>query len=140
MIVDGEGMILGRLSSKVAEILLKGENVVIVSAEEVVISGSKEDIMRKYTASRGRKDLSDPKKGPLFPRTPDGILKRTIRGMVNYRTERGRRAMKNLRIYVGVPEEYSKSKLVKIKEADSQKLQGKVTTVGEVSKGLGYRW
>jgi large subunit ribosomal protein L13 len=140
MIVDGEGMILGRLSSIVAELLLKGESIVLVNAEKVVISGNKEDIMSTYFTKRGRKDVANPRKGPMFPRTPDGILHRTVRGMINYRTERGRKALKNLRVYIGVPDQYSKSKLVKIEGADSQKLHGKVTTIGKVSQELGYKW
>jgi large subunit ribosomal protein L13 len=111
-----------------------------VNAEKVVISGNKNDIMKRYKEKRGRKDVANPRKGPMFPKTPDGIVLRTIRGMINYRSARGTRALKNLRVFIGVPEKYSKSKLNTIKEADSKKLQGKITTVGSVSNELGYAW
>ena len=140
MIVDGDGMILGRLASRVAELLLKGESIVIVNAEKVVLSGNKKDIMSRYKEKRGRKDAANPRKGPMFPKTPDGIVQRSVRGMINYRSERGTSALKRLRIYIGVPEKYSGSKPVRIEEADSKKLHGKITTVGEVSKELGYKW
>lgn len=140
MIVNGEGMILGRLCSLTAELLLKGEDIVIVNAEKVVLSGNKKDILDRYKQKRGRKDHANPRKGPMFPRTPDGIVRRTVRGMVNYRSDRGTRAFRRLRIYTGVPEQYSGSKLVMLDKADSKKLHGKITTVGEVSRELGYKW
>ena len=42
MIINGEDQILGRLASIVSKKLLEGENIVIVNAEKIVISGSKE--------------------------------------------------------------------------------------------------
>ena len=38
-VVNAEGLILGRMSSKVAKKLLNGEEVVIINAEKTVISG-----------------------------------------------------------------------------------------------------
>jgi len=63
-IIDGEGLILGRLASEVAKKLLKDKDkrVAIVNAERVVISGAKETIFREYktrgrTEGRKSKDL-----------------------------------------------------------------------------------
>jgi large subunit ribosomal protein L13 len=141
MIIDGDGLILGRLASETAEMLLKGEKIDIVNAEKVVISGSQANTLFRYKVKVDRKNFANPYDlGPHYPKTPDGIVLRTIRDMANYTTARGRHAMKNLRVYIGVPEQYSKSKLVKLEYADSKKLHGRVTTVGEVSKHLGYKW
>jgi len=40
-VIDANGLIMGRLASNVAKMLLSGEEVSIVNAEQAVISGSK---------------------------------------------------------------------------------------------------
>lgn len=41
--------------------------------------------------------------GPYYPKRPDRIFKRAIRGMLPYKTEDGREALSNVRVYVGNP-------------------------------------
>jgi len=41
--------------------------------------------------------------GPYYPKRPDRIFKRAIRGMLPYKTEDGREALSNVRVYVGTP-------------------------------------
>jgi len=55
-LIDGEGQILGRLASEVAKELLRDEDkqIVIVNAERVVISGSKERLIEDYRRRRER--------------------------------------------------------------------------------------
>lgn len=102
-IIDGAGAVLGRLASKLASLTLDGEKVVVVNAEEVVVSGDRDDVVEKYR----RKTEYGSDRGPKQPKRPDAILKRTVRGMVPYKKQRGRDAMQRLRVYVGVPEEYN---------------------------------
>ena len=73
---------------------------------------------------------------------PDGIFKRTIRGMLPYKKDRGRKAFKRLRVWVGLPDEFKKSELIKLKEADASKLKTKSIALGELSFQLGgkKRW
>ncbi len=40
VVIDGKGHLLGRLASIVAKQLLNGKKIVIVRAEQIVISGS----------------------------------------------------------------------------------------------------
>ncbi len=47
-IINAEGLILGRLASKVARMLLEGEEVVIVNADKAIITGNREDVFAKY--------------------------------------------------------------------------------------------
>jgi len=37
MIVDADGAILGRLAAKIAKELLKGENMIVINSEKIVI-------------------------------------------------------------------------------------------------------
>ena len=132
-IIDADGAVLGRLASYTAKKLLNGEKVVIVNAEKVIISGRKEDIYAKYKQRIDRADRANPKKGPMFPRVPDMLVRRTIRGMVNYKTTRGAKAYKSLRVVMGVPEDY-KEKAEKYGAGSPRRS----ITVLELSRMLGW--
>ena len=101
-IIDASGAILGRLASEVAKRALKGEEIIIINAEKAVISGNKEAVLEKYLH---RRRIGNPKKGPFFPKRPDLIVKRAIRGMLPYKKKRGKEALKRIRVFIGVPEE-----------------------------------
>jgi len=137
-IIDGEGLILGRLASEVASELLKerGKRITIVNAERVLISGSKVSILKDY---KRRKDQGSREQGPYFPKMPDRILKRTIRGMLPYKRERGRDAFSRLRVYLGIPREYVGQERKRVENADAERLSiAKYVTLGEVSEKLGW--
>ena len=133
MIVDADGAILGRLASRVAKRILSGEDMVIVNAEKAVVSGNPKGTFAEFTHKRQRGDALH---GPFYPRYSDRIIWRTIRGMVPYKTPRGRSAMKRLTIYVGCPEQYKNAeKVVKTKD----ELRCKYATVKQISKVLGAK-
>jgi large subunit ribosomal protein L13 len=139
VVVDAEGQILGRIASLVAKMLLAGQRVVIVNAEKAVIAGNKQSIIeeyKKYVLSK--KTWKMPEKGPKKYRRPDMIVKRTIRGMLPYKQWKGRVAYKNLRVYIGVPEEYSNRPKIKFPKADTSRLAKRYITIGELAKGVGW--
>ncbi|MCD6403497.1 MAG: 50S ribosomal protein L13 [Candidatus Aenigmarchaeota archaeon] len=138
-VYDFEGMVLGRIASRVAKDLLKGENVVVVNAEKAVISGDPQSIIKRYVE---RLHKGDPKKGPFYPKTPDGIVKRTIRGMLPWHKPRGRDAFKRLKVFVGVPKEFEGKERIKLEDANVDKLRCKYITVGDLAVALGAkkRW
>lgn len=140
VIVDAEGQILGRMASLVAKMLLMGQKVVIVNAEKAVISGNKQSIIEEYKEDvLSKKTWKKPEKGPKKYRRPDLIVKRVVRGMLPYKQWKGRMAYKNLRVYIGVPEEYVDKPKVKFPEADASKLARRYITVGELAKEVGWR-
>lgn len=112
MIIDGKDHILGRLASFVAKALLEGQDIVVVNSKDIVVTGSTtfDEILEKV--QRG-----DPHHGPFYPKRPDRIFKRVVRGMLPYRKEKGRKAFKRLRVYIGVPDELAKMEKVIIKDA-----------------------
>ncbi len=133
-IIDADGLILGRLASHVAQRLLAGEEIVIVNAEKAIITGGKDDVIAHF---RHRRDVGSGRKGPLYPRTPHMMLKRTVRGMLPFKKPRGRSAYKRLKVHISVPEELSKKKFESI-EGASQLSTQRYMTLGEVSEVLGY--
>ena len=131
VVVDARNCIMGRVASNVAQRALDGERVAVVNAEQAVITGNEEDTMEVYEK---RRDIGSDR-GPYYPKRPDRIFKRSVRGMVPYKTTRGREAFENVRVYVGNPY-----------EEDGEILEGtsldrlsniKFTTLGEISEALG---
>ena len=137
-IIDANGLILGRLASTVAKQLLSGdEEIFIINAEKAVISGSKASTLKEYreTRERGATEF-----GPYFPKRPDRILKRTIRGMLPYKRARGRDAMSRLKVYVGIPYELKGSETITIPDADMRLLSSnKYVELGEGSQKIGCK-
>ncbi len=136
IVIDGTNQKLGRLSTYVAKKLLLGEQVVIVNAEKVVIIGKPTTVFQHYDQKFKRGHVV---KGPFFPKRADLILKRTIRGMLPFKTTRGREAYERVRCYVGVPEEFKDSKMVQVPGADYHYNEVAVTLL-DVSKYLGYHY
>ena len=99
VVVDARDCIFGRIASNVAERALDGETIAVVNAEEAIITGSEDDIMSTY---RKRVDVGSDS-GPYYPKRPDRIFKRSIRGMMPYKTTAGREAFEGVRVYVGNP-------------------------------------
>jgi len=131
VVVDARDCILGRVASEVAQQILAGQRVAVVNAEDAVITGNKEDTLDTY---RTRAEVGSDR-GPYYPKRPDRIFKRAIRGMVPYKKEHGREAFENVRVYVGNPY-----------DEDGEVLEGtsldrlsniKFISLGEISEKLG---
>ena len=133
-IIDASGATLGRLSTATAKRLLKGEEIAVVNSEKAIISGKKVSIKSRYKQKR---EVGTDRKGPFFPRMPDRIVKRTIRGMIPYQTPHGRTAFKRLKCYIGVPKEFEGKKFESIKDAEKQPID--FMTIGELSRSLGAK-
>jgi large subunit ribosomal protein L13 len=131
VVVDARDCIMGRVASNVAQRALDGESVAVVNAEQAVITGSDEDVMSVY---RKRADVGSDS-GPYYPKRPDRIFKRAIRGMVPYKETRGREAFENVRVYVGNPHDYDAAVL---DETSLDRLSNiKFISLGEISENLG---
>lgn len=148
MIINGKNAVLGRLASYAAKKLLAGEEVTIVHAEDVIITGTPKKIAARYLKLR---QIGSPQHGPFFPKQPDKIVRRTIRGMMP-KTREGRAAFKKLRVYTGSQGTNGEPKLHDAKQIDALRasnasassvyvktIRSNYTTVGEVAKLLGWR-
>ncbi len=136
-IIDAEGHILGRLSSYIAKRLLEGERIVVVNAEKVIITGNPENVFERY---KEKYDRGSKEKGPYFPRHPERIFKRTVRGMLPWKTRRGRDAFRRLRVFMGVPEELKNREFEKVEIALHEKISKseRYVMLEDVSKYLGF--
>ncbi len=132
-IIDADGGIVGRIATVVAKRLLNGEEIAIVNSENAIITGKKRRIKEDY---RKKREVGSSRKGPFFPRTPDRILKRAIRGMIPYQTPHGRKAYKNLRVFIGVPPQFKEKEFEIVEGAKKEAID--YITLEELSKFLGW--
>ncbi len=137
-VIDASGHILGRLSSRIAKRLLNGEKIVVVNAEKAVVTGDKHMVFARY---KEKYDRGSKEKGPYFSRHPEKIFKRTVRGMLPWKSRRGREAYKRLRVFMGVPEQLKDKKFEVVEDALLEKVSktDKYVTIAEISRHLGFR-
>ena len=142
MIIDAENLILGRMATKVAKLALKGEEVTVVNCEKAVVSGNKKMVLARY---KKRRDIGKGGKwGPFYPRMPNRIVKRTIKGMLPKKRwsekSRGRLALGRVKCYINIPDEFKDKKIETINKADKGKLKINAISIGEIAKLLGAKW
>ncbi|MBN2454794.1 50S ribosomal protein L13 [Candidatus Woesearchaeota archaeon] len=135
MIIDASDSILGRLATFAAKKALLGEEVSVVNCEKALMTGSKSNIVEKLSK---RNELGQPQQGPFFPKKANLFVRRVIRGMVPFKTARGKAAFGRVKCYTGVPDELSKEKAEKIREAaELASLNAKYISVGEICRIIG---
>jgi len=128
-IIDGKNAVLGRLASYVAKEALKGEDIVILNCDQVIITGNKKNIREEFEEKRRK--IGSGQKGPKHSRSTDKIVKRSIRGMLpNHRLGRGKIAYRKIKCYVGVPKEFQESKKI----IGGREKKSKFVYVKEISK------
>ena len=151
-VYDATGKILGRLASQVAKDMISArksgsqQRVIIINAEGAIVSGPKSKVFSDY---RAKYNLNHARKGPFFPRMPDKIIKRTVRGMLPYqKNSSGRAALRDLRVMIGTPSNLSGDELPEDHQlGDTGKIDrdppNKFVRLGEISSHLGVdstRW
>ena len=135
MIIDANNLVLGRAATVAAKKALQGIRVDIVNCEKAVITGNREQILKRY---KHESDRGTHSRGPFMPKMADRFVKRAIRGMLPYKKGRGREAFKNIKCYMGVPDELKGQKKDTIKEANAEKLPNmKYVTIKEVCMHIG---
>jgi len=135
IVYDAEKHVAGRLATTVAHQLLKGEDIVIVNAEKAIVTGDRDNILENFKAKR---DRGYSHSGPFYPRRADLILKRMVRGMLPYDVPMGRAAYKRLKVYVGVPEEFTGSEKMTVETA-LRSTTGRYITIGDIAESLGSK-
>jgi len=137
MIIDATNLLIGRMASVLAKKALLGEKIDIVNCEKAVISGGRANVLARY---RQKADRGIPLKGPYFPNMPDRLVRRTIRGMLPYKQEKGRKAFERVMCYIGVPMQFKDKRFETVKEANVDKLPNmKFATVADIAKQLGAK-
>ncbi len=128
VIIDAEGAVLGRLATKIASMLRGkhktnftphvdcGDNVVVINAEKVVLTGEKwtDKQYVRYTGYPGGQRFTPAEE--MLKKNPIGLVENAVRGMLP-KNRLGRALFKNMHVYVGEshPHEAQKPKKIEIK-------------------------
>jgi large subunit ribosomal protein L13 len=111
-VVDADGLVLGRLASEVARILRgkhrpyfaphvdTGDHVIVINADKVVLTSNKAADKLAYRHSGYPGGLSSTTYAELLDRSPDEMIRRSVRGMLPKNTL-GRQMLGKLNVYAG---------------------------------------
>ncbi len=135
VIVSAEGLVLGRMCSKIAKRLLNGEQIIIVNAEKAIISGKKKS---KVAEAKEFLDVGAPERGPFHSRRPDRIVRKTVRGMLPWPQPKAKTAYKRLKVFMGIPKELKDQKIETVEQASASKLKGPHFTLAELATEIGW--
>jgi len=138
IVVDGTNLIAGRLASHVAKLLLKGNRVSIVNCEEIMISGTRSNIIQEYKDFLEIASIIHPDHGPFHPRRPDTIMTRMIRGMLPRKKPSGITAHKRLRAYIGSPKQLKSLKKTQFDKAKITRSTANYTTMADLGRTIGW--
>ena len=141
VIIDAKGHLMGRLCSYIAKELVNGQKVVIVRADEILISGSLFRNKLKYMEFIHKRMSTNPKKGPIHNRAPSRIIWRAVRGMLKHKSPKGAAALGRLKVFDGVPLSYNGKKRMFVTDAlRSMRLKPKsrYTILGECATECGW--
>lgn len=112
LLINAEGQQLGRLASKVAKLLRGkhkpdftphvdcGDNVIVINAEKIQLSGSKWDqkIYQRYTGYPGGQRERTARE--LLDKKPEALVEKAVKGMLP-KNKLGAALFRNLRVYAG---------------------------------------
>ncbi|QIW62207.1 50S ribosomal protein L13 [Mycoplasmopsis gallinacea] len=120
-VIDAEGQVLGRLASFVASVLRgkhkptftpnadMGDNIIIVNADKVVLTGNKEEDKIYYSHSGYPGGLKSITAAKLRVKKPIALLEKAIFGMLPH-TKLGNRQRRNLFVYAGPEHQHASQK------------------------------
>lgn len=111
-IIDAEGKILGRLASEIANILRgkhkpqytphmeMGDNIVVINAEKVALSGTKANDKEYFRHSQypgGDKFINIKR---IMKKKPEFVIEHAVKGMLP-KNRLGRKIFHNMKVYTG---------------------------------------
>ena len=135
ILVNAEAQVVGRMCSKIAKLLLNGEEVIILNAEKAIFSGKKKS---KVAEAHLFLEVGAPMRGPFHYRRPDRFLRKTVRGMLPFKQPKGKSAYKRLKVYMGIPLEFKDKQMITFPDALSANLKGPRFTLGELASEIGW--
>lgn len=137
MIIDAKNLIAGRLASYAAKQAMLCNEIEIINVEQAMFTGSKHDVLKKQMQRTIRGHTY---KGPFYERNEDRFFKRILRGMLPYKQERGKLALKRIKCYIGTPEQLKDKKAETLPEFNITKTKTlKYVRLSEICKLIGKK-
>ena len=117
-LVDAQGKTLGRLASQVAAILRgkhkptftphmdMGDNVIVVNAEKIQVTGRKADQKKYYRHSGYPGGIKVTAYGDMLKNKPERVITIAVKGMIPH-NRLGRKIISHLKVYRGTDHPHS---------------------------------
>ena len=111
-VADADSQILGRLASKVAQIIRgkhkvnyvphmdNGDCVVVINAEKIMVTGKKEDKKSYFRHTGYAGGIKTTKLSHMRRTYPERIIENAVKGMLPH-NKLGKRMLKHLKVYAG---------------------------------------
>ena len=111
-VVDADSKILGRLASKIAQIIRgkhkvnyvpymdNGDCVVVINAEKIMVTGKKEEKKSYFRHTGYAGGVKTTSLSHMRRTHPERIIENAVKGMLP-RNKLGRRMLKHLKVYAG---------------------------------------
>lgn len=112
VIIDAKGKSLGRLASRIAYILKgkhktnyaynldNGDNVIVINAKDIVLTGNKKKAKMHYRHTGYPGGIKEISYGELLEKSPEKMLMISVKGMLSH-NPLGRLHLKKLKVYAG---------------------------------------
>lgn len=129
LIIDANGLVLGRLASRIALALRGknkpnftphidcGDNVIVINADKVVLTGKKmtDKVYVRHTGYSGGQRFNTP--AELLKKKPTEVLRHAVKGMLP-KNRLGAKLLGNLYLYAGSehPHQAQKPREIKLNE------------------------
>jgi len=137
MILDATDLIVGRFATVVAKKAMLGEKIDIVNCEKAVMTGNKKELIARFKRKRAQ---GVPLQGPYYPRLPDRLVRRIVRGMLPYKRHKGDVAFKNVMCYIGIPVDLQDKSLETVEAANVRKVPNvKYMQIHNICKEIGAK-
>lgn len=120
-LINAEGVVLGRLASRVANILRgkdkahytpffdSGDFVIVINADKVKLTGKKEDQKMYYSHSGYVGGIKETSYKNLLAKHPERILAHAVKGMLP-KNKLNRKILKKLKVYAGTEHKHQAQK------------------------------
>jgi len=128
IVIDARNAVLGRTASYAAKQALLGKKVTVVNCNDALLTGRRNMILEQYTHMRSRGKGAQ--KGPILPKVAEKLMKRTIRGMLEYTQKRGEAALDRIMCYNETPKEFESAKKISL----ARELRIRTVTLKEIAK------
>ena len=110
ILIDADGVVLGRLAARIATILRgkekptftphmdMGDNVIVINAEKVHLTGNKRDTKTYYRHTGYPGGIKSKPLRKVIEETPTEAIKRAVKGMLP-KSKLGRQMLTKLKVY-----------------------------------------
>ncbi len=135
LVIDGTNLILGRAGSFIAKQILNGLEVHVINAEKFIMTGDPAVVTNRYLLRRRAKHKGTPEFSPVWSKNPNMLVRRILRGMLPWKTTRGKDAYRRLKVYIGNPKNLTGAQTV---ETAKFTKPIKHITIHQLCTGIGY--